>query len=133
MIKLFKMKILAIFSYLTSTPALPVEQMTFLISSDHPESEKKTPWSQSTSIRVKTFYWLLSLVLSLEINNILQFFFFSQWRHPEEITPFLMFFKDWSREMPYQRENDLLYKFYILGSYMIIVAMGIILLLTQKQ
>ena len=82
---------------------------------------------------VKTLYRLLYLVLSFKSNNIIQFLFFSQWRHPEEITPFLMFFKDWSREMPYQRENDLLYKFYILGSYMIIVAMGIILLLTQKQ
>ena len=38
-----------------------------------------------------------------------------------------------SRELPYLRENDLLYKFYILGAYIVLVAMGIILLLTETQ
>ena len=59
--------------------------------------------------------------------------FFSQWLHPEEITPFFLFFKDLSREGPYLKENDLLYKFYVLGSFMIIISMGINLILTQEQ
>ena len=70
-------------------------------------------------------------VVEILINDF--FLFCSQWLHPDQITPLCLFFKDMSRELPYLRENDLLYKFYILGAYIVLVAMGIILLLTETQ
>ena len=59
-------------------------------------------------------------------------FFCSQWLHPEEINPVFLWFRDKSWEKPYIREHDPLFKFYILASFVILVAMGIILLLTEK-
>ena len=61
------------------------------------------------------------------------FFRFSQWLHPEEISPLFLSFKDRTWEGPYCFEDDLLYKFYIMASFVILNAMGIILVLTEKQ
>jgi len=44
----------------------------------------------------------------------------------------LLWFKDKSWEGPYLKEEDLLFKFYVLASFLILNAMGIILLLTEK-
>ena len=76
---------------------------------------------------VRINYIPVCMYSSMNLSN------FSQWLHPEEITPFFLFFKDLSREGPYLKENDLLYKFYVLGSFMIIISMGINLILTQEQ
>lgn len=57
----------------------------------------------------------------------------SQWLHPEEINPLFLWFKDKSWEAPYCFEDDLLYKFYIMASFVMLNAIGIILLLTQQQ
>lgn len=66
--------------------------------------------------------------------SMLSFFFFSsQWLHPEEISPLFLWFKNKSWEGPYCSEDDLLYKFYIMASFVLLNAMGIILLLTEKQ
>ena len=59
--------------------------------------------------------------------------FHSQWLHPEEISPLFLWFKNKSWEGPYCSEDDLLYKFYIMASFVLLNAMGIILLLTEKQ
>ena len=61
------------------------------------------------------------------------FFFHSQWLHPEEISPLFLWFKNKSWEAPYCSEDDLLYKFYIMASFVLLNAMGLILLLTEKQ
>ena len=60
-------------------------------------------------------------------------FHFSQWLHPEEISPLSLLFKESNWEKPYCFEDDLLYKFYIMASFVILNAMGIILLLTEQQ
>jgi hypothetical protein len=66
--------------------------------------------------------------------SMLSFFLFSsQWLHPEEISPLFLWFKNKSWEGPYCSEDDLLYKFYIMASFVLLNAMGIILLLTEKQ
>ncbi len=58
---------------------------------------------------------------------------YSQWLHPEEINPVFLWFRDKSWERPYVQENDPLYKFYIAASFIILNAMGLILLVTEKQ
>ena len=60
-------------------------------------------------------------------------FHFSQWLHPEEISPLSLLFKESNWEKPYCFEDDLLYKFYIMASFVLLNAMGLILLLTEKQ
>lgn len=57
----------------------------------------------------------------------------SQWLHPEEINPFFLWFRDKSWERPYIQEHDPLFKFYILACFIILIAMGLILLLTESQ
>lgn len=58
---------------------------------------------------------------------------YDQWLHPDEINPVLLMFRDKSWEKPYLQEHDPLFKFYILASFVILNAMGIILLLTEKH
>ncbi len=59
--------------------------------------------------------------------------YFRQWLHPDEINPMFLLFRDKSWEGPYVREHDPLFKFYVLASFGILVSMGSILLLTEKQ
>ena len=57
----------------------------------------------------------------------------SQWLHPEDISPSFLWFKNKSWERPYVFEDDLLFKFYIMASFVLLNSMGIILLVTEKQ
>ena len=45
----------------------------------------------------------------------------------------MLTFRDRSWEKPYIKEHDPLFKFYILAAFLVLNAMGIILLLTEKQ
>ncbi|TRY75805.1 hypothetical protein TCAL_07001 [Tigriopus californicus] len=58
---------------------------------------------------------------------------YDQWLHPEEIHPLFLMFRDKSWEKPYSKENDPLFKYYILATFFILNAMGIILLLTERH
>ncbi|XP_040564201.1 adenylate cyclase type 4 isoform X2 [Lepeophtheirus salmonis] len=55
-----------------------------------------------------------------------------QWFHPKDINPLLLSFRDWSWEKPYLFQMDPLYKFYILATFVILNAMGVILLISEK-
>ena len=85
------------------------------------------------NLPLKKYEWVRMNYIPVCMYYSMNLSFSSQWLHPEEITPFFLFFKDLSREGPYLKENDLLYKFYVLGSFMIIISMGINLILTQEQ
>ena len=71
--------------------------------------------------------------MSLKNKYKLSSMYFSQWLHPEEINPLFLWFRDKAWEKPYVKENDPLYKFYILASFVILCCMGVILLLTEQQ
>ena len=82
------------------------------------------------------FVFISSFIFSFQsipFPSFLFSFFSSQWLHPEEISPLFLWFKNKSWEGPYCSEDDLLYKFYIMASFVLLNAMGIILLLTEKQ
>ena len=70
-----------------------------------------------------TFFYLLSEPLSPR----------SRWLHPEAINPLILLFRDKSWEGPYTKEPDPLFRFYILANFVVLLAMGVILLLTEKQ
>lgn len=58
---------------------------------------------------------------------------YDQWLNPEEIHPLFLMFRDKSWEKPYSKENDPLFKYYILATFFILNAMGIILLFTERH
>ena len=51
--------------------------------------------------------------------------------HPGEIDPVLLLFRDKTWERPYLMEHDPLFKFYILATFVILIASGGILFLTE--
>ena len=65
---------------------------------------------------------------------LLAFYAFSQWLHAQEIHPLSLLFrgKKWESEKLYICEHDPLYKFYIAASFLVLLSMGIILLLTEQ-
>ena len=79
------------------------------------------------------FVFISSFISFFHSLLFFSLFFSSQWLHPEEISPLFLWFKNKSWEGPYCSEDDLLYKFYIMASFVLLNAMGIILLLTEKQ
>ncbi len=56
-----------------------------------------------------------------------------QWLQPDEINPLFLWFRDKSWEKPYVREHDPLFKFYVFAAFVVLLATGAILLLTEKQ
>ena len=57
----------------------------------------------------------------------------SRWLHPEAINPLILLFRDKTWEGPYTKEPDPLFRFYILANFVVLIAMGFILILTEKQ
>ena len=73
-----------------------------------------------------------SRLLQSENTKRLDFPSNSQWLHPDEINPMFLCFHDRTWEGPYIRENDPLFKFYILSTFVVLNAIGLILLLTEE-
>ena len=67
----------------------------------------------------------------MTVNGKLPLSKYADCLHPGEIDPVFLLFRDKSWEKPYLMEPDPLFKFYILATFVILIAMGAILLLTE--
>lgn len=76
-------------------------------------------------------YELVFKFFLLKLNK--SFIYFSQWFKVKNIQPFLVVFKNFELELEYIKEEDFLFKYYILGEILILTSVIIIKILTYPE